>query len=254
MILSDLAKKAEKLVIDNSPTILTALAVTGAVTTAYLTGKASFKAAGILRMDREVRRVSKQEARPAKEEFQLVWKEYVPAATTGVFTIVAIVGANHISHRRAAALAAAYSISERAFSEYKEKVIEVAGKAKEQRARDEVAQDQVTRTPLENVLVTGAGEILCFDAFTGRYFMSSMESLKKAQNDTNYTILNDGYASLGYFYNCVGIPGVAFSEDVGWTSDKKMELEITTCLSEDQRPCLSMGFRVEPVRGYYKFH
>ena len=41
-------KQAEKFASDNSPAILTALGLTGVLTTAYLSGKASFNAYDIL--------------------------------------------------------------------------------------------------------------------------------------------------------------------------------------------------------------
>ena len=46
-----LAKTAEKFVIDNSPAILSGLAVAGVVSTAYLAAKASFKAALVIDAD-----------------------------------------------------------------------------------------------------------------------------------------------------------------------------------------------------------
>jgi hypothetical protein len=254
MTISQLAKKMEKLVIDNSPTILTAIAVTGTLTTAYLTGKATFKAADVLQREREVREVIKKDAMTPHEEFVMVWKFYIPAAGTCVLTLAATVGANHIGHRRAAALAAAFSLSEKAFTEYKEKVIEVAGKAKEQKARDEIAQNQITQNPPGQIFVTGGGDVLCYDAFTGRYFNSTTEALKKAQNDTNYQVNNNMYASLSDFYNHVGLPTTSYSDEVGWNSDKLLELEFSTCLSEDGRPCISIAFAVVPVRDYYRLH
>jgi Family of unknown function (DUF6353) len=263
MTLSQFAHKIEKLVIDNSPTILTAIAVTGTLSTVYLTGKATFKAAklieaeqtildGIVKPKTKMGHITHQ--MDTWEKTQLVWKFYIPAAGTCVLTLTAMVGANHIGHRRAAALAAAFSISEKAFAEYKDKVIEVAGKAKEQKARDDMAQDVITRTPIGSVYVTGSGEVLCYDAFTGRYFMSSMEALKKAQNDTNYQVNNNMYASLSDFYNHLGLPTTSYSDEVGWNSDKLLECEYSTCMSEDGRPCISINFAVVPVRDYYRVH
>ncbi len=51
MTFHEFAKRTEKLVADNSPAILTAWGVTGTLTTAYLTGKASFRAADLLAKD-----------------------------------------------------------------------------------------------------------------------------------------------------------------------------------------------------------
>lgn len=257
MTLINIAKRTEKFLADNSPVVLTAIAVTGTLTTAYLTGVATFKAADLILVEEDRQyRETVDEPRivlDRKEMFLLVWKEYIPAAGVGIITVACIVGANRIGTRRAAAMAAAYSISEKAFTEYKEKVVEKLGDNKERVIRDEIAQDQVTNNPAtgREVLI-GRGDILCFDTYTARYFLSSMEEVKKAQNDTNYEILHNNYCSLGEFYNRLGLPGTSFSEEVGWNSDHLLEVIFSTVLADDGQPCLSLRFTVEPIRGYYK--
>jgi len=254
---AEIAKTVEKFTIDNSPTILTVIGVTGTVTTAILTGRASFKAAELIAHEQTKENIrGHHQPLTTKDKMRLTWTLYIPAVGTGLLTCAATVGANQIGTRRAAAVAAAYTISERAFTEYKEKVVEKLGESKEQNIRDEVAQDRVTRNPVgdREVIVTGGGDVLCYDAFTGRYFMSDMETLKKAQNDINYQIINQEYASLSDFYNKIGIAPTAYSDEVGWNNDKLLELKLTGTLSEDQKPCISIDFAVSPVRDYYKLY
>lgn len=253
MNLAEIIKRAEKFTVDNSPVILTAIGVTGSLTTAYLTGKATFKAAELIQ---ETKGRDEDLWMPADDKAKLIWKLYIPAASTAAITVIAIVGANRIGTRRAAAVAAAYTISEKAFVEYKEKVVEKLGEKKEQSVRDEIQQDRVKRRPVDEntVIVTGGGEVLCFDHFTGRYFKSDMESLKKAQNDLNYRILHHSYASLSDFYERIGLPATSFSEEVGWSSDQQLELLFSTCLSQDGRPCIAIDFDVSPIRGYHRCH
>jgi len=247
--LREILARGGKLAADNSPAILTAVGVTGALTTAYLTGKASFKAALILNDNDHYGQAD------VKEMFQLTWKCYIPAAITAALTISAIIGANRIGTRRAAALAAAYAISERAFEEYKTKIIEKLGPKKEQEARDEIAQDRVDRNPVgsQEIIIAGAGTVLCHEAYTGRYFLSDMETLRKAQNDINAQVLSDSYASLTDFYDLIGLPHTANSDEVGWNSDKLMDLKFSAVISQDGRsPCISIDFTVHPVRHYYR--
>jgi hypothetical protein len=243
-----LAKNAEKFAIDNSPAILTAIGITGTLTTAYLTGKASIKACRML------------EAEPPfetdrKNAIKKVWKLYIPPVVTGAITVAAIVSANHVSSRRTTAMATAYSISERAFSEYKDKVVEKIGEKKEREYRDEIAQDRVNNNPVsENqVIITDNGDVLCFDHFTGRYFKSSMETLKQAENEVNHLIITQGYASLSDFYHDVGLPATSLSDSVGWNSDKLLQLEFSTVLSQDNRPCISIDFDISPSRKFSSF-
>jgi hypothetical protein len=246
------------LITDNSPAILTAIGVTGTLSTAYLTGKASFKAGDILAREQRLRSQTIDIAPilETKEKVQLVWKLYIPAAGSAVMTTAAIVCANRISTRRAAAMAAAYSISEKAWNEYKDKVVEKLGANKERAVRDEIAQDRVNSNPVgvNQVIITGGGDVLCYDMYTGRYFTSDMETLKKAQNDTNYEVLNNFYCSLTEFYNRIGLSSTTTSDDVGWNSDEMLELTFSTTMSDDQRPCLAMSFAVEPIRNFHRAH
>lgn len=252
-------KRLQKLATDGSPAILTALAVTGTVTTAVLTGKASFKAAEVLREQTRLNGLVDQVGEPfeldPKEKLRLVWKLYIPAASTGVITIVCVVGANTISTRRGAALATAMSLSETAFKEYKEKVVEQIGTNKERKIRDELMRDKVERDPASSkaVIITGSGDVLCYEAMTGRYFNSSMETLRRAQNVLNAQIINEMYASLNDFYREIGLAATGYGEEVGWNTQKLLELQFSTVLSEDGKPCLAVNYSYTPIRDYYRF-
>ncbi len=247
--LGELAKRLERTLVNNSPLVLTAIGVTGTLTTALLTGRATYRYTRELAEEGFYDRDYKFE-RTAREHVEEAWKHYVPAAATAVITVAAVISANRIGTRRAAALAAAYSVTERAFEEYREKIVEHIGPKKEQSARDQIAQDRVNATPASSkeVIFTDGGSVLCFEAFTGRYFLSDMETLRRAQNDINHRIIQDSYASLGDFYNLVGLPATSNSEEVGWNLDKLLELNFSTTLSEAGRPCISVDFDVVPTR------
>ena len=252
MTFSEVFSRVEKLTMDNAPSICTAIGVVGTVSTAYLTGKASIKAARII--DREREQWNSRDPFASMEKFKLVWTLYIPPVGVCVVTVIAIIGANRIGSRRAAALAAAYSISEKAFTEYKEKVVERLGEKKERVFRDDIAQDQVNRNPVgkREVIITGNGDVLCYDSLTGRYFNSSIESLRRAENTINKKILADNYASLTDFYDLVGLSSTTISEEVGWNLDNGLELDFSTVLSEDDKPCVVVNYKVSPVRYYYK--
>lgn len=232
--------KAIKTLKSNSPEILTALGVSGVVTTSYLTAKATFEAAEVLRgtdvpADRKER---------IKTQVKHVWRLYVPAAASGVVTIGCVIGASRANGRRTTAAVTAYSLTERAFSEYREKVVEQIGKGKEQKIRNEIAQDRITKKPpgSKEVIIAGSGHVLCCELFTHRYFKSDMEALRKAQNDINAKIVNDIYVALDEFYDLIGIPHTSVSDKIGWNSDKLMELQFSTVLSEGGEPCLAFDY------------
>jgi hypothetical protein len=81
-----------------------------------------------------------------------------------------------------------------------------------------------------------------------------MEALRKAQNDINYQVMHDSYASLTDFYSMVGLAPTSNSDDVGWNSDKLLELQFSPVLTEGGRPCISIDFVVAPVRHYYRLN
>ena len=246
-------KRVEKLTIDNSPVLLTGVGVIGTIATAVLAGKASFKAADILNRETTL---AKEETGDFGYEFntkakaKLIWTLYLPAIGSGVITVASIVASNRIGTRRAVALAAAYSVSERAFADYREKVVERLGHGKEQAVRDEIAQDRVDRAPSSQVVI-GTGKVLCFESITGRYFESDMESLRKAQNDLNQMILHNSYATLSDFYELIGLPSTTYSMEIGWNTSELCELKFSTCLAEDGRPCISVEYSAYPIRDYY---
>jgi hypothetical protein len=263
-VISNIAKHASKFTADNSPTILTVIGATGVLGTAYLTGKATFRVAEILAFEHEDRKTKHKGYIPPelladftfKEKVNFVWKEYIPPATTATVTIAAIIMANRIGSRRVAAMTVAYSLSERAFTEYRDKVVQHMGDKKEQRVRDDIAQDRVDRHPPKpgSILVMAEGKVPCFDAYSARYFASTMEDLKKAQNDLNYKIINNDYASLSEFYDLLDLEHTLQSDNIGWNTEKLLELEFSTCMTPEQKPALSISYRTEPIRGFQRFH
>lgn len=250
--LTRMLKIAEKFLGDNSPVILTGIGVVGTVTTAVLTGKASFEAARILDDKRDIWRCLEEEP-PLRTKAGLVWKLYIPPVLSTCVTVGAIIFANRISTRRAAALAAAYTVSEKAYSEYKDKIVEKIGEKKEQEARDEIAQDKVTRTPPSNdILITSGGQELFLESYTGRYFFSDMETLRKAENDINRNIRNNDYASLTDFYNLIGLQDTTISDEMGWNHDNHLELYFSATITDRGKPCVVMTYTFAPIREYHR--
>lgn len=251
--IADVARRAERLITNNSPAILTAMGVTGTIATAYLAGRAAWDAREeTLRLEcgDDPRYDSPLTFREGLEE---TWPMFVPAIATGVGTITCVILSHRISNRRAAAIAAAYSLSERAFTEYREKVKEKVGEKKEQAYRDEIAQDRVTRTDGATEIIISGNEQLCLDAYSSRYFKSTMETLRRAENDLNRIMLQEGYASLGEFYSLIGLKHTVYSTEVGWKVDNPVELRFNGSITDDGRPCMVVDFNIQPIREYDKW-
>lgn len=259
MTLPNIAHQAVKMAKDNSPLILTAIGVAGTVTTAVLSYRTAVRVTEVISEDileQKALNPNERYFRTRREDFELVWKEFIPPVLAGVGTIACIICANRIGTRRAAAMAAAYSLSERAMSEYKDKVVEQIGKNKEQKIRDEIAQDRVNRNPpREDLTIIGDLEVRCMEQYTGRYFSSNMETLKSAQNAVNHQILSGtDSASLSDFYDRVGLNHTGVSDEVGWNLDNLLELTFSTTVDEKNRPVLVFDYKVVPVRNYFRYH
>lgn len=222
----------------NSPEILTAASVTGVIATAYLTGKATVDAVRVIDQEELLADSRQQAIRNAKA----VWKFYIPPMAAGVFTIVAIFGANRAHANRTAAAIAAYSLTERAFTEYREKVTDQIGKGKEQKVRDEIVEKHIANNPPKEVFLFTDGEVLCCDLMTQRYFKCSMEKLKQAENEVNHRALREHYVTVEDFYDILKVIPTNHSAHLGWTSDRLMELDITSVIAENGHPCLAFQF------------
>jgi hypothetical protein len=256
MNLPKIVQTAQKFTTDNSPLLLSAAAIVGTVATAYLTGKATFKAAEMIGDEAEKRMLQEIEENrkfPTKDKIKLVWPQYLPAAGTAITTIGCIVFAHKISATRLTALAAAYTVSERRFEEYKNKITEKMGIQKERAARDELAQDRVNSNPPSNqTIIMGGGDALFQDAMSGRYFMSDMETVKGAMNKINYKMMHEMEMPLTAFYDELGLEATKISDDIGWNVDHPMDLSFHTAMADNNRPCIVVDYIVSPgpLRGH----
>lgn len=254
--LTNMGVRIAKYAQDNAPAILTAVGVVGAVSAAYLTGKGTVKAIRLIEQEEAARGYDFEggEHLTPLEKVQTTWQCYIPAAGTVVLTVIAIVASNRVSSRRATSVATALAIGEKAFSEYKDKVIEKFGEGKERTVRDDIAQDHVRNSPPDDriVIITDGGHVLCRDEYSGRYFKSSVEEIRRAENDINKRIIQEGDVSLTDFYELIGLPRTSHSDDLGWNTDEFLEINFSTATTPDGKPCICFTFEVAPFPAFFK--
>lgn len=110
-VLADKARYVKILANENSRTILTGVGVAGTITTAYLSGTASFKAARIIDQATEEAidndNVAVLHELTPLSKARLVWRLYIPPTLMAAATVTAIVAANRIASKKIAALAIA---------------------------------------------------------------------------------------------------------------------------------------------------
>lgn len=259
MDLKAILRTTQRFVLNNSPAILTGIGVAGTVTTAVLVGKASYSAALIIGDERTRRdELSTVPTNPKdlvsnREVVELVYKEFIPAALVGTVTILAILGANHVSTKRASALAAAFKISEQMAEEYRQKIRDKMGDKAEEMARSEIAKDRIERTGnLDTLVVTGSQE-LYYDSWSGRPFLSTREKVQQAVNQINHQIIHQYCASLSEFYDLLDLPKTAVSDEFGWNGDEMLEIYYTsTLVDNDRHAAVEIRYNIQPFRNYFK--
>lgn len=239
---------------NHSPEILTGIGIIGMFGTAVIAVVETPKA---LKLLEEKKAELGCEKIPPVEAVKATWKCYIPAVVTGVASTACLLKGSSISLRRSAALATAYNLSKTALDEYKEKVIEAVGEKKEQVIVDQVAKAKLEKDPVQNheVIVTERGSTLCYDGMFGRYFLSDMDTIKRAINDINYDITSgDMYASLNDFYSKIGLKAVDIGDDLGWNlDDRGLDVTFHSQIAENGTPCLVLIYNIAPKYGYNKF-
>src|SRR5699024_6306742 len=94
---------------------------------------------------------------------------------------------------------------------------------------------------------------LCYDMFSGRFFQSDIESIRRAENQFNKNLIHHNYGSVNELSSLMGIGGVGAGEDMGWNSDNLLSIGYNSILTEKGVPALSIDFDECPPRfQYYK--
>lgn len=224
-----------------SPSILTAVGVVGLMSTTILAIKATPKAMDLL--EKEKKDLNKY------EKFKVVWRCYIPTMAVGSVTALSILSANSINSKRNAVLAGIYSLTESAFEEYQNKVIEQIGEKKEEKIRDEIAQDRLNNNPVSSheIIFTGKGDTLFYESLSGRYFKSDYEEIRKIINDFNQTILSrEMYKTINDLYYELGLGNTDMGKDMGWDVDAILDIHFSAKIAENGVPCIVIEYKNRP--------
>lgn len=251
--LLSIATKVKLATRKHSPEILTAIGITGMITSTIMAVKTTPKALDIMAEIKEQHKEDTDRKAYSKDIITKVVPVYIPSVLVGGLAVACLVGASSVNFRRNTALATAYSLSETALREYQEKVVETIGEKKEEAVRAAVAKDEIDRNPVVNneIIITGNGDTLCYDILCKRYFKSNIDKLRKIENDLNRRMRTENYISLNEFYYEVGLDDVAIGYEFGWNIDKGyIELEFSSHLTDDGTPCLVVGFANRPDYDY----
>lgn len=240
----------------NSPALLTGSAVVGLLATTVSAFKMSPKAHIVwleYKTNMGLKRIKGNKKAEKEETIQMI-KELIPVVAPtvimGTATAACIIGSNSISSRRIAALSTAYAISETAVKNLNDKMTETLGEKKTQAIKDAIVKDKMEKNPpptdTNQIIMTGDGDVMCMDVYSGRYFRSNAQKIGQAINELSYQIQNDMYVSLNEFYEKLNIPEIPMGYDLGWNLDDaikgQLPITITAGLTPDQQPCLCVDY------------
>lgn len=258
--LSNFAHRAQNGLSKHSPEIFLGLGLIGAGTSVVLAIKATPKAMQLI----ENEKIYKEESGEEFTKFDYLkvgWRPYLPAAITFGASVMCLVGSRSIGARRTAALATAYQITETAFSEYRDAAIEALGDKQEKVIREKVAEKQLSKNPLSeaNIIISKKDNTLFYDPWSGRYFESDIDIIKRIINDLNRELMMDmsGYMSLNSLYSRISteskieLENTKAGEVLGWNiSDGLIKEHFIPRITEDNKPCVVLDFENPPVYGY----
>lgn len=263
-------RQFERVITDNSPLILTSLGVVGTVATAFLTGKAAYQSAAVIK-SAEAAQNAKREAGESRstlttqQQILKVWKLYIPAVGSGVLTCASIILAQHINARRMAVIAGGLALSRNDLQDYKEKVQNaVNGKKVHKDAKGSIIEEKIAGISDEewdDAIYTGKGQVLFVDSYSMRPFYSSMDAVRHAEASILTQILKEGSATVSDWYDKLGLQHTAMSEDYGWNKDVAFEVEPVAKVVKEGRhqgePCHMLvydsGMILRPWSGKNRF-
>ena len=165
-------------------------------------------------------------------------KLYGPSVLLGAASIGCILASHHILNKRNAALAAAYSIVDKGFKEYRSRVADRFGEAVdkelkynikaeeiEEKVIDENGEEKVEKKVVSVANTTGYSDYAKFydDGCTGwtKNPELNLMFLKRQQRYANDLLKTQGYVFLNDVYEMLGIHKTKAGQIVGWVYDEK---------------------------------
>lgn len=249
-----------------SPAILTGLALVGLGITAYKAYKAGPKIEKILKEKREDLKSVAPEDKDAKRQVTKelvteVAKEAAPVVIMMVATGACILGSQSISSKRIAVLSAGYAAAEKSINGLNTKMEEILGEKKTRAIKDAIVKDNIEKdgkVPEDKVIITGNGDVLCKDLYSGRYFRSNAEKIRQAIAALSEDCRVDNYVELNELYGELGIPEIPLGSDFGWNVDDlvrgTLPISISAQISENGEPCLCLDYDTRVRADFRNLH
>lgn len=113
-----------------------------------------------------------------------------------------------------------------------------------------MAKKQVEKVPITDVnqpLISSGTGVLCFDKYSGRYFCSDQERIRRVCNDLSRELLSDMTMPLNSFYEAIGLDDIPIGDELGWDVDHGLiEPWFSSQITSQGIPCLVIDFETSP--------
>ena len=222
----------------NSSIILLCSGIVGFATTAYLSAKVT------PRYLEKVKGVTSK-----KEKVKIGLKTYLPAIALGGLSTLSLVQGHRVVKGQVVMLTSSLAAAAASAKEYKDKVIEVIGEDKNEEIEKEIAKKHVDDNPVHGSTIVGHGDILCYDDFSSRYFLSDVVKLGQIENEFNRDLIGScPTATVNELYDYLGLPHVKVGDDYGFDVNKGLlQFTYETKMSEDMKPCVVLKYDAYPL-------
>lgn len=200
------------------PDIMTGVSIVGVGLTAYASHKDTLRAQKIFEAERPHTKM---------EKTVCYVRSYWPTFTAAAGTIASIIFCRKITAEQLTAMLATCAAVEKRFNTYREVVRKEFGHDKEKDIYIETAQsldpDWGITPPLPEKADDYDDSYVFYDAFSNRYFVSSVEKVQQAMYHINRNFAMRGYACANEYYNMLGLDGIPNGDNIGWESVDLME-------------------------------
>lgn len=242
----------------HSPEILVVTGIIGGVTGAVMACKATTKVGDILDdakdtigiihdgMENGEIRGKEYTKEDGKKDLAITYvqtgfkvaKLYAPAVIVGGASIACIIGGHRILTKRNIALTAAFAGSEKAFKEYRERVVERFGKELDKELRynikakeieetitDENGEEKVVKSTVHEAEINEISDYArFFDESCSGWTKDpefNLMFLRRQQDYANEKLRKRKYLFLNEVYAMIGLPATKAGQIVGWVYDEK---------------------------------
>lgn len=199
----------KKLSFKNQSLILSGITTIGIIATGISVAKATQQATVSLE---KLERLYGEEVEsiPTFEKLKTIAPCYSWSALIMAGTICSVWGNYQNSVKVNSALVSAYSMIDKAYSEYRNKNIELNGEKNDTEIMAAVAFGR------EDDIIMFEGDELFYDEYSGRFFKSTTPEVTNAFQTANELFIEDGFLELNELYSLLGIDDVEYGNYVGW--------------------------------------